>query len=134
MLVKRLDLFRAQTGNGKQFENGGRKFRAQFVKKFKPAGSRQFTDFRRDRFANAGNLFQRLLILQIGKTGAKSFDRAGGILLGANFERVFFFQFQQRRNLLERFGNLFLGRHDWQDGNFRVKFALRKMLRSPRSG
>src|SRR5207248_9927838 len=66
---------------------------------------------------------------QIGKTRAKSFDRAGGILIGANFERIFFFEFQQRRNFLERFGNLFLRRHDWQDGNFRVKFALRKMVR-----
>jgi hypothetical protein len=27
---------------------------------------------------------------------------------------------------------LFLGLHDWQNGNFRVKFALRKMVRSPR--
>jgi hypothetical protein len=27
---------------------------------------------------------------------------------------------------------LFLGRHDWQNGNFRVKFAFRKMVRLPR--
>ncbi len=41
----------------------------------------------------------------------------------------FFFEFQQRRDFLKRFGNLFLRRHDWQNGNFRVKFDLRKMVR-----
>jgi hypothetical protein len=31
LLVKRLDLFRAQTGNRKQFKNGGRKFAPQLL-------------------------------------------------------------------------------------------------------
>jgi hypothetical protein len=67
--------------------------------------------------------------LQIGKTRAESFNRARGILISANFEWILFFEFQQRRDFLKRFGNLFLRRHDWQNGNFRVKFDLRKMVR-----
>src|SRR2546430_5823442 len=132
LLVERFDFFRAQPGNGKQFENGGRKFRAQFIEKLEAAGGSQFADFCGDRFPDSGDLFQRLLILQVGKAGTESFDRARGILIGANFERIFFFEFQQRRDFFERSGNLFLGHHDWQNGNFRVKFALRKMVRPPR--
>ena len=67
---------------------------------------RQFTDFRRDRFSDAGDLFQRFLILQIGEARAESFNRARGILIGANLEWILVFEFQQRRDFLKRFGNL----------------------------
>ena len=62
--MERLDLFRAQTGNGKQFEDRSRKFRAQFVEKFQRTGFRQLLDLGRDRFADAGNFLQRLFVSQ----------------------------------------------------------------------
>src|SRR4051812_46633896 len=58
LLVKRLDLLRAQTGNRKQFKNSRRKLRAQLVVIFGRTALCQLLYLRSDRLADAGNLRQ----------------------------------------------------------------------------
>jgi len=70
-----LDLFAAQTRNGKQFQKCGRKFRAQFVEKLSPPVL-PVTDFAAIAF-RCGDLFQRFLICRSEKLAPKaSIERA----------------------------------------------------------
>ena len=77
LFVERLDLFRAETRERKELENVRRKFRAQVLEKFQRAGFDQLFYFRGDRFADAGNFFQRLFIAQVGDVAAPGFERSG---------------------------------------------------------
>ena len=75
---------------------------------FQRTGCGQFFDLRRDRFADSGNLGERFFVLQIGQIAATSFNRARGVGVSANLEWIFILQLEQRRDLLERFGDFAL--------------------------
>ena len=112
LLVKRLDLFRAEPRNREQLEDGSRKVRAQFLQIFDRPGRDELFDFFGDAFADAGNLGQRFSVLQIGNIAAESLNRTRRVRVSADLERIFVPQLHQRCDLLQRLGDLIL-RHQF---------------------
>src|SRR5688572_23834583 len=87
--VERLDLLRPESRHRKKLENVRRKFRAEFVEELQPTGFDQLLDFRRDGFADAGNLLERFFIPEIAHIAAPGLEGTRGIRVGADLEWIF---------------------------------------------
>src|SRR5439155_12342778 len=112
LLMQRLNFYCAEPGNRKQIENRARKLSTQLPEKFERAGCRQLLHFCRDGLADAGNFFERFLVLQVRKTRPPRLDRAGGVCVSANLKWILTLQFEQGRDFFEGGGDLFL-RHPY---------------------
>ena len=113
-VVECLDLFRAEPGQRKQFQNPRRKLCAQCPEIAKRPGLGQLLDLERDAFSNSGNLRDSFFVLKVRYIPAECFDRARCIRISPDLERIFGFQLQERRDLLQNAGDFLLGHH--QDG------------------
>ena len=118
LLVERLDFSRAQAGNREQLQNGLRKFSAQIFEVFQRTGRGEFLNFQCDALPDPRNLRHCFFILKIWYVPAKSFDRARGVRVSPDLERIFALQLEQRCDLLENTGDFLLGHYltvsaDW---------------------
>ena len=66
------------------------------------AGLDQILDHARDRFADPRNFREHEFVAQFGDVAAPGLERARGVRVGANLERILALQFQQSRDLLQR--------------------------------
>ena len=101
LFVERLDLLRPEPWQREKLENVRRKFRAQVVEKFERTGFDQLLDFRRDGFADAGNLLERFFIPEVGHVATPGLEGTRGIRVSADLEGIFALQLEQRRDLFE---------------------------------
>ena len=128
-LVKGFDLFRAETRNREQFQDGRRKFRAQLLQIFQRTSGGELFDLERDAFADAGNFSQRFFILQVRDVSTKCFDRARGVDVRSNLERILAFQFEQRADVLQNSGDFTFGHYSTLSAKKRRTRRSRARLR-----
>ena len=92
-LIKGLDLFRTQTGNREQFQNGLRELRTQILEVFQRASTSKLFDFEGNAFSNPRNFRDCFFVLQIRNIAAKGFYCARCVSVSSNLERIFALQF-----------------------------------------
>ena len=109
LLVQRLDLLRAQTGNFQHLHQAGGDRGLQFLVKLQPACRVQFGDFFRQRLADSRDGLQPVFGDDRAHILLQRLQRPRPRMIGAHLEGIFALQFQQHADLLQDSGYLVFG-------------------------
>ena len=106
LVVERLDFFRTQAGNAQHRDQARRDGGLEFLVIGQFAGGDQFGDFFLEAVADALDALGGFGGEDLSRWPRDGFQRAGGVDVGARFERVFALEFEQRGDLRQNFRDL----------------------------
>ena len=103
LVVQGFDLLRTDAGNAEQFHQPGGNGGFQFFVVGQFAGGDQFGDFFLERLSDAFDFPQAVFRDEFVERLGQSFERAGGVGVGAGLERVLTLEFKQRADFVQNF-------------------------------
>ena len=98
---QRLDFFRAESLDFEEAQNIGREFVGEMVVVFEPPVPHEGCNFFRCRLAEPVHRLEPVFLDKLFERFGEGLQRARGMRVGADFERVLAFQFEQPRDVFE---------------------------------